>query len=492
MNVALLLSIISAMTGIGVAVLASRISRAPTWAHKRYFALVSLAATTFVACDAIGFADMTPESFLLVMRLQGAAAALHAGFWILYAYAHLGLPRTRAFSVMLAACGVATALWLVPGLMCRLPIVSFTVPWFHAAYRTQTATAAGTLAYALCLLALVVPLGLYVGARHRVRGAIPHAVGVAMILACGVFDTVVLTVPFRAPYLTGLGFLVSIVSVGLSVTTSFVDSARELDVLTEQLERLVVERTRKLVDAEVALARAAKVAAVGNLSAGVAHEINNPAAAVAANLDYLRSSLVDGALPEDALLCLDECADAVERIASIVRQLLDSSRSDAASGGRTSVGRAVERALERARPRLGEGVRVEVDAPTPLSVSADEASLVRVLENLLVNGAEAIPHGQEIAIVRVKARERLGTVTIEVHDNGAGMSGEVEARVFDPFFTTKAPGLGTGLGLSVSLGLVRSMGGDIEIDTAPGHTTMRVHLPSGSRAREDESPSVTR
>ena len=94
------------------------------------------------------------------------------------------------------------------------------------------------------------------------------------------------------------------------------------------------------------------------------------------------------------------------------------------------------------------------------------------------NGAQAIPASQEVALLRVRASERDGRITLEVHDNGSGIPDHVRARLFEPFFTTKPFGQGNGLGLSVSLGLVRSMGGEIEVETGPGFTTMSVHLPT--------------
>jgi signal transduction histidine kinase/ActR/RegA family two-component response regulator len=296
-------------------------------------------------------------------------------------------------------------------------------------------------------------------------------------------DTLIVSGAFEGPLLVSLGFLVSVGAMGFVLTRAFVESARELDNLSRRLEHLVVERTRELVDAEAALLRAEQMAAIGQLSAGVAHEINNPAAAVAANVGYLRDGLATGALPADALACLDDSIESIDRIAKIVRQLLDSSRAAASArslGCMASVGRTVQQALGDARARLAPHLTVAVDVPEGLYVRADESSLVQVLVNLLVNGAQAIPQGTASARLEVRARAEGATVTIEVIDDGAGMSEETRRRLFEPFYTTKALGDGTGLGLPVSRGLVRSMGGELYVgESRPGRTAMCVRLAAG-------------
>lgn len=478
MNVAAMLSVVAAMNSLGIAVLAWRMSTAPNWANKRLFALVALCASAYATCDVLSFLDVRDETFLWLMRVQGATATVHGGCWFLYTFAYLGIRRPRTLAVVLALCATLTALWLVPGCTITDEIVSFSVPWLGVTYKLQTTTPLGSLTFAVDAIALLVPLTLHLRARKRVRGAAAHAVGIGVIMLAGVHDVVVSTVGYHTPFLLAFAFLVSIATVAVSLTTAFVQSARELDTLTKRLEDLVEERTTKLLAAEVALAHAEKLAAIGKVSAGVAHEVNNPATAIASNLDYLRGSLRAGKLPHDAQECLDDSYDAIQRIATIVRQLLDSTRSAASpKSGSASIARAIDQALATVRPQLDRRVKVEIDAPRGLYVRGDESSLVQVLVNLLVNGAQAIPDTQELAVVRVTARGREGRVTLEVQDNGSGIPDHVRARLFEPFFTTKPLGKGTGLGLSVSLGLVRSMGGEIEVDTAPGSTTMRVHVP---------------
>jgi signal transduction histidine kinase len=417
------------------------------------------------------------------MRLQGVAVTTHGAGWLLYAFAQLGMRRPRTIAFTLAATAVLAVAWLVPGCMITDQIVRFTIPWLHVSYKFQKTTPPGAVAFAAGCAVLLVPVVLYVRARKRMPEARTHAVGLSLIIACGIHDIVASELPLPLPFVLPVGFLVAIGFVGFSLASAFVEGARALDHLTTKLEHLVEERSSKLVAVEAALARAEKLVAIGKLSAGVAHEINNPAAAIAANLDYLRTELARGKVPADVLECLDDSTAAVQLIAKVVRQLLDTARSGTSgSTGSASVERAIDQALATVRPQLAGRVVVEVDADAGLFARGDETSLVQVLVNLLVNGAQAIPKTQQHAVVRVRARERDGRIAVEVNDNGSGIPDDVRARLFEPFFTTKPLGEGTGLGLSVTLGLVRSMGGEIEVESRPGDTTMRVLVPTSKRA----------
>jgi CheY-like chemotaxis protein len=248
----------------------------------------------------------------------------------------------------------------------------------------------------------------------------------------------------------------------------------------------VEARTRDLVFTEAVLLRSEKMAAIGQLSAGVAHEINNPAAAVAANMAYLRDDVAKGTLPPDALECLDESLEAVDRIARIVRQLLDSGRAAATvvieDGASASALRATQKAILVARPSVPAHVDISIDIAAGIFVHGQEASIVQVLVNLIVNGAQAVPKERDSGRVVIRARKEADFVTLDVTDDGSGMTEDTKRRLFEPFFTTKPFGQGTGLGLPVSLGLVRSMGGDLLVTSGPTGTTMSVVLPTSESA----------
>jgi signal transduction histidine kinase/ActR/RegA family two-component response regulator len=492
MNVPATLSVVAAVIGIAVALLAWKIGAAPQFAAKRLFAFPALFASAYAVCDVFSTVDPGASLFLTLMRVQGAAATLHGATWLLYVLADLDIQRPRLRRAVIVVAAILAVLWLVPGCMVGDQIQHLEVPWLGVAYAVQTTTVLGTLTYAADSVVLVVPVVLIVRARHRVPKAMLRAAGLLVLIAFAVNDVMVAAFSLHLPFLCSLGFLILLASFGFSLTNAFVASASELDTMTKRLEQRVAERTSALLAAESALVRAEKLVAIGKLSSGVAHAINNPSAAIAANLEYLRMSLARGALPDDAKDCLDESFDAIQQVAKIVRQLLDSTRSaEPSQDGRASVRNAIEQAVASARAHIGERVIVDVDAPQVLFARADAPALVEVLVNLVLNGAQAIPDDQPLARVVVSAREHDGRVSIVVTDNGSGIPDDVRRRLFEPFFTTKPFGQATGLGLSVSLGLVRSMGGELTVESVPGRTSMTVTLAAAVQRRvEAVDPSA--
>jgi two-component system cell cycle sensor histidine kinase/response regulator CckA len=285
------------------------------------------------------------------------------------------------------------------------------------------------------------------------------------------------------PYLIDLGFVAPIAALSYCVTARFTSDARALALLREDLERLVEERTEalaqtqeRLLQSQAQLLRSEKLAAVGQLAAGVAHEVNNPAAAVAANLTYLADRCRGSdRWPEDALECLAECTSSVARITRIVRQLLDAGRLAVAPTAAEPVrlAQVVRESLRTAGARCGERVRFAADVDEDLAALANGDALVQVLVNLILNGAQAIPEGRR-GLVTVRGERAPGRVRLLVEDNGVGMAPEVARRAFEPFFTTKPFGVGTGLGLAVSRGLLHGLGGDLRFEVAAGGGTRAV------------------
>jgi two-component system NtrC family sensor kinase len=255
-----------------------------------------------------------------------------------------------------------------------------------------------------------------------------------------------------------------------------------LATLSTELESRVEQRSRELEQALRALFRTERLAAVGRLASGVAHEINNPAAVVLGNLEYvLECRARGGSLPEDAGDALGEAREGVRRIADIVRKLLAGTKAARQDDAKAfSVGEAVGAAADRLRAGSRPEVELVVDLPADLSARGSVALLEQVLVDLALNGIQAIPQGRA-GRVRIWAAKEADKVLVRVSDDGRGMDERTVAGLFEPFFSTKPVGQGAGLSLPVSLALLRSIGGDLRIDSEPGRgTTATVVLEAAS------------
>ncbi len=231
---------------------------------------------------------------------------------------------------------------------------------------------------------------------------------------------------------------------------------------------------------------ASRLASVGTLAAGVAHEINNPLAFVNANVLYLADELERfrtalGPATDEILQLVAETRQGVERIGLIVRDLKAFSRVDSEDvSAVVDVRKVLAFAEKMAGKEMRQRARVLRDIQQVPMVKANESRLGQVFLNLLLNAAQAIPDGAAAEHeIRIRTRtDGLGRAVVEVSDTGRGIPEELRARVFDPFFTTKPVGEGTGLGLSICLGIVRSLGGEILLESEVGEgSTFRVALP---------------
>jgi PAS domain S-box-containing protein len=243
---------------------------------------------------------------------------------------------------------------------------------------------------------------------------------------------------------------------------------------------------QKLVEAQ--LAASDRMASLGALATGLAHEINNPLSSLIVNLTLATRDVQVAAAghprQQDLLDEVRSALDAAERVRQIVLDLRLLAGRDEDRRGAVDIEKVLESTLRLVQSEVRTRAKI-VRKYTPVPrVEADESRLGQVLLNLILNAAQAIPEGKaqnhEIRIgTRVDANER---VIVEIEDNGQGMSAEVQARAFEPFFTTKPRGAATGLGLSICQRIVSQLGGTIEFDSRVGlGTTFRVALPAAQR-----------
>jgi two-component system NtrC family sensor kinase len=259
-----------------------------------------------------------------------------------------------------------------------------------------------------------------------------------------------------------------------AMTRALTEREQEIGELNRGLERKVQERTAQLEEknlqllkAREELVRAEKLADLGTLSAGVAHEINNPLAIIRGNAELLQMSLpVEGDDAEEVETILEQ----TRRVERIVANLLTFARQGRKQVSRFDPGPLLEEILRQVGhqvPLTGIGVQLSLEPALP-AMEGDEGQLRQVFTNLVVNGIQAMPQGGTLSVAARHDTEHE-TLQVTVADSGAGMDQAAREQVFTPFFTTKASG--TGLGLSVSYGIVREHGGTITVESAPGAGT---------------------
>jgi PAS domain S-box-containing protein len=225
-----------------------------------------------------------------------------------------------------------------------------------------------------------------------------------------------------------------------------------------------------------------KLAAMGQMVAGVAHELNNPLTAILGVSDLLHERATDEQTRRQTNLVHQQA----RRAAQIVQGLLAFSRPPATSRARVQLETVVQRALDLQNHSLNQyNISVDFEAPQNLPpVDADANQLLQVFLNLLANAEQAIREVRDRGTIRVRVGHSIGLVWALIQDDGAGIRPEVLPKIFDPFFTTKRPGGGTGLGLTVSMSLIKEHEGTIEVQSTPGEgCVFRVVLPAASRVQ---------
>jgi C4-dicarboxylate-specific signal transduction histidine kinase len=239
-------------------------------------------------------------------------------------------------------------------------------------------------------------------------------------------------------------------------------------------ERLAVEKTLKETQAQ--LAQSEKMASLGQLAAGVAHEVNNPLTGI---LLYAAMALEQIGKDDPLREHLAYIVEDVNRCKGIVKNLLAYSRRSTTTKEIISLNDLVHQSLNLIRDQklFGNIVVLKELSEEMMMVHADKNQLAQVLINLIMNACGAM-NGEGVLTFRTYRDKPNKRAYLEVSDNGCGIAEENLPKIFDPFFTTKEPGKGTGLGLSTSLGIIQEIGGRISVkETSPQGTTFLVELP---------------
>jgi len=267
---------------------------------------------------------------------------------------------------------------------------------------------------------------------------------------------------------------------------------------TEEMRAFVEPNALELRRAETE-----RMASLGTLAAGVAHEINNPLSYVLGSLDLgLRElhglqQLLQGHPNEElerisgAVAALGSAREGAERVRNIVRDLMDFSRATPGDGGAVDAEAILDATIRVAWNEVRHRARLIKRYAGISRVIGDEARLGQVFLNLIMNAAQAIDGDPSVNEITVSTSAEHGCAVIEISDTGGGIHDQDLARIFEPFFTTKVAGMGTGLGLAICRGIMTALGGEISVSSEPGRgSTFRVVLPFASEESASRSAVV--
>jgi signal transduction histidine kinase len=251
-----------------------------------------------------------------------------------------------------------------------------------------------------------------------------------------------------------------------------ISAGAEFDSLVNSLNAMIDElhkRTEQLVQSR-------KMASLGTLTSGVAHELNNPLNNISTSVQIVREELQEGNVEFLKGLLL-ETEQQVERARDIVKALLEFSRERSFSPKLTSLRDLVKKTIQLIKGEVPSNVELQTDFPDDICVDVDSRRIQQVLINLIINGIQAMEDGGTLKIEASEQPDK-NMVSIRIQDTGKGIYHEDLPKIFDPFFTTKDVGKGSGLGLSVSHGIVTQHGGQIEVTSRLGEgTTFIIDLP---------------
>jgi signal transduction histidine kinase len=427
---------------------------------------------------------------LFATRCQLAAGLLEAWSLLQITDAMAGFlpgPLERRLRRLLPACA---ALALIPGVAYAPPFSLHAFEPWGAIYVDPSPTwFAGALYVIGPGLGPVMAIRLWRAWRRGVRYAGVYGLSILGLTALAINDALSQCRVVAAPYLLDVGALLPVGALAWSHLRRFLEESASLAALRGRLETLVEERTMALSQTQAALLSTEKLAAFGRFAGGLAHQVNNPASVVQSGIGYLHGELAEGRVPPDAGQVLEEAVQAMRRITSLVRRLVDAGRiADRPARAVCLVGPIVERALAGLRA-TARAVQFTSRVGPGLAVAMAAEDLKAVLEAILSNAGAAFPPGRR-GRISVAVTGLADQVRIEVVDDGIGMSAEVLRQAFDPFFSTRGDGHGAaGLGLPIARSLVEAAGGTLTLQSEQGRgTRVTVGLPEAQSVEEPARP----
>jgi signal transduction histidine kinase len=348
---------------------------------------------------------------------------------------------------------------------------------FSATYAQANLTPAASISLVLFLPLFVELGGHYLHNRDRVEGARPLAFALGFWALCTVIDLLVFLGRLPTLHTMALGFCGFAFLFTALLMRRFVAASLRVEASAGALALEVEERTRQLREKDLELAHGARMATVGALAAGLAHEINDPIAFASSNLNHLAGSWrgIDVAGFQEVI---SETRDGVERVKRVVSELLRLARRAETPEGPVDMAAVVRAILPLVEPEARWRARIVTLLDPVPAVRGEERLLGQVVLNLVVNALHSVPEGQpERHTVRIETRYREGLVVLRVHDDGPGLPPEALPHLFDPFAPLRSAATGAELGLAVTHQLVIRHRGRIDVESGLRGTTFTVELP---------------
>jgi len=260
-----------------------------------------------------------------------------------------------------------------------------------------------------------------------------------------------------------------------------ISTGDEFESLVISLNNMINELDKRSAE----LVQARKLAALGRLTSGVAHELNNPLNNISTSLQILIEELEENNLEYKKRLLINAEKE-VDRGKNIVKALLEFSRERSFSLKWMNFKYLVNSAIKLVKSEIPDNIKIELDVPEDIEINVGPQRIERVLINLILNAAQAMNNGGKITIKACKQTDK-GGISFQVQDTGHGIPEENLTRIFDPFFTTKDVGKGSGLGLSITYGIIEQHGGKIRVSSEVGKgTTFSCFLPADQPENGDE------
>lgn len=501
MPVMLVLSVFMATLALAVAVFSLLVNRVPGAHPITLSPRLLVAASVYALADGLGYVPAIPP--MARASVAGAAMAV-SGLFLLIAARHVarvgGHLRETSFRVMQGALVAAMLACMVPGAVYSTTVVAREFALVNSTYYETQPTLLGYVVFGTYAGVLVAVFRRMLGdVRRGVPQAGYYAAAFGVLVAATVSDLLSALGVSQLPYVLSEGTFLAALTFGAALVRQILDDRAALEQLRVELEAKVEHRTRDLRERTVELARSERHAVVGRLAAGIAHELNNPVAAIKASLDDARGELSRGIRDAELMACIDISLAGVERVTRIVRQLGAMAGGAEATGqllATTRLESAVRAAVAAARDQQRAEVELSVNVESGLWVHGLATAVEEAVTAIVLNAVQAVPDHRP-GLVSISARPVDNEVVLVVRDNGVGMREEVVARAFEPFFTTKELGRSSGLGLPVAKGLVETMGGTLGLRSIVGvgtEATIRLRLGpaaeiSGPKARPLDAAS---